>query len=77
LNYFDVFAGAGGFSLGMPKHYKCVGLSEIDKYCNAVLKHNFPDYINYGDISNIKWEDTPDFDLLIGWFALPWTVTCW
>lgn len=45
--------------------YELVGWSEIDKY--AIQAHNalYPQWAdrNYGDISKIKWEETPDFDL--------------
>lgn len=49
--------------LGIP--YVLVGWSEIDKY--AIQAHNavYPQYAdrNYGDISKIKWDEVPDFDL--------------
>ena len=45
--------------------YELVGWSEIEK--NAIKAHNavYPDAVdkNYGDISKIDWEKTPDFDL--------------
>lgn len=44
----------------------CVGFSEIDKYCSAVLKHNYPNVKNYGCIKKIDWFTVPDFDLLTG-----------
>ena len=44
----------------------CVGFSEIDKYANQVLKYNFPNTKNYGDIKEIDWSTVPDFDLLVG-----------
>src|SRR5688500_1190317 len=66
MKYFDVFAGVGGFCLGMPRHYKCVGVSETDKFCNYVLELNFPDVYNFGDITQIDIGTLPDFDLLVG-----------
>lgn len=44
----------------------CVGFSEIDKYCNQVLKYRFPNIKNYGDCKKINWSEVPDFDLLVG-----------
>ncbi len=46
----------------------CVGYSEIDKYAIQVYEKHFPDHKNYGDITKIKAEDLPDFDLLVGGF---------
>ncbi|WP_417881661.1 DNA cytosine methyltransferase [Xanthomarina gelatinilytica] len=40
--------------------------SEIDKYAINVSKRNYPDIIHLGDIKNIKSEDLPKIDLLIG-----------
>lgn len=40
--------------------------SEIDKYCIQISKKNHPDIIQLGDIKNIKAEDLPKIDLLIG-----------
>jgi len=48
--------------------YKCVGMSEFDKYSNQVLKYRFPNIKNYGDCTKIKPEDLPDFDMLCGGF---------
>lgn len=40
--------------------------SEIDKYAKQVTKINFPNTIQLGDVKNIKGEDLPKIDLLIG-----------
>jgi DNA (cytosine-5)-methyltransferase 1 len=66
MRYFSTFTGAGGFEQAMPIGWKCVGMSEIDKYANMVLKYHYPDIKNYGDICAIEWDKIPDFDLLIG-----------
>ena len=66
MRYFSSFTGAGGFDLAIPQDWKCVGFSEIDKYANMVLKYRFPDVKNYGDVNAIKWEEIPDFDILLG-----------
>lgn len=68
MKFFEAFTGIGGFSLGLPKKWQCVGFSEIDKYCDGVLKYNFPYINNYGDITKIQWPDIENFDMLCGGF---------
>ena len=46
----------------------CVGFSEIDKYAIQIYKKHFPTHKEYGDVTNIKWSDVPDFELLCGGF---------
>jgi len=48
------------------QHATCIGFSEIDKYASQVLKYQFPNIKNYGDIKEINWNTVPDFDLLVG-----------
>ena len=62
-----MFAGVGGFSIGIEKaskENKCVGFSEIDKYASMVLAYRYPSVKNYGDCTRIDWRSVPDFDLL-------------
>ena len=66
MRYFSAFTGVGGFDMGMPPDWECVGMSEIDKYANMVLRYRFKDVKNYGDIEKINYEELPDFDVLIG-----------
>lgn len=66
MKYFSAFTGVGGFEIGLPKEWECVGFSEIDKWCNMVLKYHWPKVVNYGDISRIEWSQVPDFDLFVG-----------
>jgi DNA (cytosine-5)-methyltransferase 1 len=66
VKYFDLFSGAGGFSLALPEYYKCVGMSEIDPYCNIVLKYRFPSTKNYGNIESINFDEVPKFEILFG-----------
>jgi len=40
--------------------------SEIDKYAQIVSKANYPDTVYLGDVRNVKAEDLPKIDLLIG-----------
>lgn len=68
MKYFSTFSGIGGFELGFPTHFKCVGFSEIDKYANQVYQSHFPNHKPYGDITKINEKELPDFDLLCGGF---------
>ena len=52
----------------------CVGYSEIDKYAIQIYEKHFR-HKNYGDITTIKAEELPDFDLLVGGFPCPsWSI---
>ena len=52
--------------MGMPGGWECVGMSETDRYADMVLKFRFRDVENYGDIEKIKYDELPDFEVLIG-----------
>lgn len=47
---------------------QCIGFGEIDKYAVRIYQKHLPEHKNYGDITKIKAEDLPDFDLLCGGF---------
>jgi len=68
MKYFSMFTGVGGFELGFPKEWECVGMSEIDKYANYVLEYRFKGVKNYGDARKINPRELPEFDLLCGGF---------
>jgi len=40
--------------------------SEIDKYAIQVAKANYPDMVHLGDVLDVKADDLPQIDLLIG-----------
>ena len=52
ITYFSTFSGVGGFEKGIQDAIpgaKCVGVCEIDKHANKVLKKRFPDdWTKYG-----------------------------
>ena len=64
----DLFGGVGGFRLGMGEKAKCVFYSEIDKYAVQTYNKNFKENHKPTDITNIRAEDIPDFDMLCGGF---------
>ena len=66
MKVFSAFAGAGGFEQAMPQDWELIGMSEIDKYANMVLRYHYPKVKNYGDIQKIDWNQVPDFDILWG-----------
>ena len=51
--------------------------SEIDKYAIQIAQKNHLDIIQIWDVTQVKWEDYQDIDLLIGgspcqWFSVAW-----
>jgi DNA (cytosine-5)-methyltransferase 1 len=66
--YIDLFAGIGGFRLAMDNlGLKCEFSSEINKSCQDVYELNFGERPS-GDITKIKLESIPNFDILVGGF---------
>lgn len=67
LKVFEAFSGYGSQSIALERlgiEHKVVGISEIDK--NAIKAYyalHSEDIKNYGDISKIKPEELPEFDL--------------
>jgi len=47
-------------------NYENFYASEVDKHAIKVTQHNFPNTIQLGDVTQIKGEDLPKIDLLIG-----------
>jgi len=67
----DLFAGIGGIRLGFQKVFgkkaSFVFSSEIDKYAQKTYYENFKD-LPKGDITQIKEEEIPKFDILLAGF---------
>ena len=60
MNFLDLFAGIGGFRLGMERAgHKCVGFCEIDKFARSSYKamHNTENEIEYHDINEVTNEE--------------------
>lgn len=65
------FAGVGGIDLGFKQTGECktIYANEFDKYAIETLSLNLPDtYIDNRDIRDVKNEDIPNMDILIGGF---------
>lgn len=68
FTFIDLFAGIGGTRLGYESAGgKCVFTSEWDPNAQKTYFANF-DEMPHGDITTIKAEDIPDFDVLLGGF---------
>ena len=67
IKVFEAFSGYGSQSIALERlgiEHKVVGISEIDK--NAIKAYyalHSEDILNFGDISIIKPEELPEFDL--------------
>jgi site-specific DNA-cytosine methylase len=54
LTYLELFAGAGGMSLGLETAgWRCVAHAEIEPHARAVLRHHWPDVPLYGDVAEL------------------------
>lgn len=68
FRFIDLFAGIGGIRLGFESvGGKCVFSSEFDEKACKTYEANFGEYPS-GDITKIKSQDIPDFDILLGGF---------
>ena len=68
LKFIDLFSGIGGFHLALKSlGAECVLACDIDKNCRETYKNNFG-LEPHPDITKLKTEDIPDFDVLCGGF---------
>ena len=71
IRVFEGFAGYGGATFGLNRSglkFKVIGCSEFDKDAAELYAYNFPKVKNWGDITAIKENKLPDFDLFTGGF---------
>jgi DNA (cytosine-5)-methyltransferase 1 len=67
LTVGSLFSGIGGLDLGLERAgLKVIWQSEIDPYCNKVLKKHWPEVPNYGNIKDINWKSVPRPDVICG-----------
>jgi DNA (cytosine-5)-methyltransferase 1 len=67
VKFIDLFAGIGGFSLGLERAgMQCVGQVEIDKFCNKVLEKHWPNVKRIGDIKNVRGNEFGTVELICG-----------
>lgn len=68
LKFIDLFAGIGGMRIPFEEAgLDCVFTSEIDKYARKTYETFFGD-VPSGDITQIKPNQIPDFDILLAGF---------
>lgn len=71
ITYIDLFAGIGGFRLGLdPRKFKCLFSSDINEAARKVYENNYNE-IPLGDICEISSEvlsNYPTVDLITGGF---------
>jgi DNA (cytosine-5)-methyltransferase 1 len=64
--HLDLFSGIGGFALAAASAgFQTIGFSEINPYACKILKRNWPDVPNYGDVRNVP---AVKCDLITGGF---------
>jgi DNA (cytosine-5)-methyltransferase 1 len=67
LTVGSLFSGIGGLDLGLERAgMKVIWQSEIDPYCNKVLKKHWPEVTNHGNIKNINWGTVERPDIICG-----------
>lgn len=66
----SLFSGVGGIDLGFLNTKKCeiVYANEFDEYAKETYELNFKNKVDCRDIHNVKVNEIPDFDIMIGGF---------
>jgi len=69
LRYIELFAGIGGFRVGLEKAggFSCVYSNEFDRYANSVYRKHFGE-CDIRDIKTVQTRELPQFDMLVGGF---------
>lgn len=69
MKFIDLFAGLGGFHLGLSRlGHKCVYACEINPVLNELYKKNFPKTPIDLDIKNVDLKKVPKYDILCAGF---------
>lgn len=68
LTFIDLFAGIGGFRLGMQANgFVCVYSSDNNKHASDMYNANFGEE-SFSDVTELKPESLKDFDVMCGGF---------
>lgn len=69
MNVGSLFAGIGGFDLGLERAGMRVSWQvEQDPYCRAVLARHFPEAARFEDVREVGAQNLPPVDLICGGF---------
>ena len=68
--WYEALIRAG---INVEKYYA----SEIDKYAIQIALKNHPDIIEIWDVTQVKWEDYKDVDIIMWWSPCQWFSMAW
>jgi len=69
MKFIELFAGIGGFRLGLEKAgHKCVWANEFTKKAASIYEYNFKHKPDGRDIRDVHVDEIPTADLLVGGF---------
>ena len=69
MTFGSLFAGIGGFDLGLERAgMTCKWQVEIDPFCRAVLAKHWPQVKRYEDVRTVSWGDVELVDVICGGF---------
>jgi len=69
MRFVELFAGIGGFRLGLERQgHECVWSSEWLKRPRGIYEYNFGEKPDERDITTVPSRDVPDADLIVGGF---------
>ncbi len=70
LTVGSFFAGVGGIDLGFEQtgKFKVVYANEFDEFPAKTYEANFPIKVDVRDINDVKGNEIPDFDVMVGGF---------
>lgn len=71
MNYLDLFAGIGGFHLGLKQAgftFEWIGFSEIYEPAIKIYKKHYSEAIELGNIESIHGDKLPNIDIITGGF---------
>ena len=76
MRFYDLFAGIGGFRLGLERNgHECVGSCEIDKYARKIYAKNFGHEPTERDARQIDTSKLQEFDILVAGFPCQsWSI---